>query len=190
MPPILPNGEHTFEVTSSSIGVVAREYSPGAWRPLDRIEITSLLWQDGLVEGDPEPALQQGQFDTSKAMHIRALMTLLRDARGTIHCEPSTRSIARAMTFDIETRQFRDSPLNSPRRLRNVAQRSGDGQDFERTWLTRTIAECRQWAARIVVPKVLRWHRARPLTTNAVSTTRVTKPPVGRTAGLTPSAAP
>jgi hypothetical protein len=149
VPLIPPNGEHTFEVTSSSSGELSGD-SPGAWQPLDRIEITSLLWQDGLVEGDPEPALQQGWFDTSKAMHIRALMTLLRDARE--RSIASLRSeIARAMTFDIETQQLRDSLLADLDALERT-QRSGDGQDFE-TWLTRTIAECRQWVARIVVPK-------------------------------------
>ena len=149
MPLIAPNGEHTFEVVSSSVGELSGD-SPGAWKPLDRIEITSLLWQDGLVEGDPEPAAQQGRFDASKATQIRALMTLLRDARE--RSIASLRSeVARAMTFDIETRQFRDSLLADLDAF-DRTQRSGDGPDFE-TWLARTVAECRQWAARIVVPK-------------------------------------
>jgi hypothetical protein len=148
VPLIPPNGEHTFEVTSSTVGESGD--SPGAWKPLDRIEVTSLLWQDGVVEGDPEPALQQGRFDTSKAMHIRALIQLLRDAR-----ERSIASlraeIAGATTFDIETQQLKDSLLADLDAFERT-QRSVDGQDFE-TWLTRTIAECRQWLARIVVPK-------------------------------------
>jgi uncharacterized protein YfaS (alpha-2-macroglobulin family) len=108
---------------------------------VDRIEITSLMWQDGLVEGDPEPAAQQRGFDTNRAAQIRGLLTLLRRAR-----EQSIASlrpqIARAMTFDVETQQVRDSLLADLDAFERT-HRSRDAQDFE-TWLSRTIAEHEQ----------------------------------------------
>jgi hypothetical protein len=59
--------------------------------------------------------------------------------------------IARAMTFDVETQQVRDSLLADLDAFERT-HRSRDAQDFE-TWLSRTIAEHEQWLARIIIPK-------------------------------------
>ena len=149
LPLVMPNAEYTFEVTVSSTGRVSGDTSE-AWEALDRIEITSLLWQDGLVEGDPGPAVQQRGFDTSRAAQIRALLTLLRGARED-EIASLRPQIARAMTFDIETQQGRDSLLADLDAFERT-HRSRDDQDFE-TWLARAIAEYQQWLARIVFPK-------------------------------------
>lgn len=146
LPLVLPNAEYTFEVTASSTGRASED----TWEALDRIEITSLLWQDGLVEGDPGPAVEQRRFDTSRAAQIRALLTLLRGARED-EIASLRPQIARAMTFDVETQQGRDSVLADLDAFERT-HRSRDDQDFER-WLTRTITEYQQWLARIVFPK-------------------------------------
>ena len=149
MPLILPNSELSYEITQGSGGAASGE-SPQAWQALDRIEITSVLWQDGLVEGDPEPAAQQARFDTNKAAHLRRLLDVLRGARA-----PSTPNLrtqlARVMNFDMETRQARDLLLADVDALQET-QRSRQGESFD-TWLTRAIAEYEQWLARIVLPK-------------------------------------
>ncbi len=146
LPVVMPGSEYTFELTS-----YASRKSPDSgdvWEPQDRIELTSLMWQDGLVEG--APAVLQGRFDASKAAQLRALLTRLRGGG-----QPSIASlrpeIARSMSFDPETRQFRDSLLADLDSLERTRRSSG-GQNYE-TWLAGTITKCQQWLSRIVLPK-------------------------------------
>ena len=55
---------------------------PGSspWLPLDRLEITSVLWSDGLVEGDPVPAADERALDAGTALQLGRLLTVLRAA--------------------------------------------------------------------------------------------------------------
>jgi hypothetical protein len=143
---VLPNAEYSFEVTASTGAPVSGEMSE-PWQPLDRIVVTSLMWQDGLLEGDPAPAEQQRRVDANHAAQIRSLLELLRGARDLPLATLRVR-MAQTMTFDIETRRARDSMLEDVEAFKRT-QRSRDAQDFG-TWLTSTIAEYEQWLARIV----------------------------------------
>ena len=62
----------------------------GAWLPLDRIEITSVLWSDGLVEGDVTVADDERSLDAGTAQQLDRLLVLLRDAAR----DPSARPVA------------------------------------------------------------------------------------------------
>ena len=53
LPLIQPNAEYSFEVTNNTAGLEAADGSE-TWQPLDRIELTSMMWQDGV-----ERTLQQ-----------------------------------------------------------------------------------------------------------------------------------
>jgi hypothetical protein len=50
------------------------------WLPLDRLEITSVLWSDGLVEGDPLPAADEQALDAGTAQQLTGIVALLRAA--------------------------------------------------------------------------------------------------------------
>jgi hypothetical protein len=147
-PLVLPNAEYSFEVTVSTAGVESADGSE-SWQPIDRIELTSLMWQDGVVEGDPASAAEQHAVDMRRASQIGALLALLRGAR-----ERSTASlreqIARGMSSDLETRRGRDALLED---LDTFARRgtAPDAADFK-AWQARTIAEYEQWLSRIVPP--------------------------------------
>lgn len=149
LPLVLPNAEYSFEITTSTGGLGSADGSE-TWQPLDRIEVTSLMWQDGLVEGDPASAADQRRVDVNRAAQIGALLALLRGARE--HSIASLRArIAQGMTSDLETRRGRDAVLEDLDAFERT-QRSRDGQEFG-TWLTRTIAEYEQWLARVVTSK-------------------------------------
>jgi hypothetical protein len=149
LPLVLPGAEYSFEVTTSTGGQESLDRSE-TWRALDRIEVTSLKWQDGVVEGDPASAAEQLNVDVRRAVQLHTLLALLRGARGQ-SIAALREQIARGMTSDLETRRGRDAMLKD---LDNFVSRQvpPDAPDFG-AWLTRTIAEYEQWLARIDTSK-------------------------------------
>ena len=148
MPLIPPNGDYSFEITNSTAGLQAADGSE-TWQPLDRIELTSMMWQDGVVEGDPASAAEQRGVDMRRAAQLQSLLALLRAAPG----RPLTSvraEIEKDMTSDLETRRARDSILEEVDRFVK-AQTPSTAPEF-RAWLYRTIPEYEQWLARIVKP--------------------------------------
>jgi len=147
LPLVQPNAEFIYELAAGT--GFTPEGSEDSFQPVDRIEITSVMWQDGLVEGDPEPAEQQARFDSAKALQLRTVLTALRTSRDSLATLRS--QIERVSSPDPEVQQFRAALLADLDALERT-QRSTNDQDFD-TWLARNIAECRQWLDRIVLPK-------------------------------------
>ena len=148
LPLIQANAEYSFDVTNNTLGLEAADGSE-TWQPLDRIELTSMMWQDGMVEGDPATAADQHRIDLRRAAQIESLLALLRAAPG--RPLASVRAdIAQAMNVDLEARRARDAILED---LDRFVQSQGTSTAPEfRTWLGRTIREYEQWLARIVRP--------------------------------------
>ena len=146
-PLVMPNDEYTFELLVGSVGQSSGD-DPGAWQPLDRIEVTSLMWQDGIVEGDKETARQQYAFDRQRSEHIRALLKILRGSRRSIAA--LREDISRTRPSDVELEQVRDGLIEQLDRFAGQ-HLSSDGLNFE-TWLRRTVSDQEQWLARIVFP--------------------------------------
>ena len=108
-----------------------------------------MMWQDGVVEGDPATAADQHRVDLRRAAQLEALLALLRATPG----RPLTRvraDIAQGMTSDLETRRARDSILEDLDGFIR-AETTSAAPEF-RSWLSRTIPEYEQWLARIVRP--------------------------------------
>jgi len=148
-PLIMPNGEYTFELPVGSVGQSSGD-DPGEWQPLDRVEVTSLMWQDGVVEGDKDTARQQYAFDRQRSEHIRALVKILRANRRSVAALRD--DMSRTRPPDVEMEQVRHGLMEQLDRFAHK-QLSSDGLDFE-TWLGRTVIEQEQWLARIVFPKL------------------------------------
>src|SRR5262245_45964407 len=148
LPLIQPNAEYTFDITNNTAGLEAADGSE-TWQPLDRIELTSMMWQDGVIEGDAATAADQRRIDLRRAGQIEALLVVLRAAPGrpllSLRAE-----IAQGMTVDLEARRARDSTLDELDRLIQ-SQATSTAPEF-RAWLSRTIPEYEQWLARIVRP--------------------------------------
>ena len=148
LPLIQPNTEYTFDITNNTAGNEAADGSE-TWQPLDRIELTAVMWQDGMLEGDATAAADQHRLDLRRAAQIESLLALLRAAPE----RPLTtlrEAIAQSMTLDLESRRARDSILGELDRFVQ-AQVTSTSPEF-RAWLGRTIPEYEQWLARIVKP--------------------------------------
>src|SRR5215510_1292959 len=50
------------------------------WSMLDRLEITSVTWSDGLVEGDPKPAADTRIVDSGTARQLSQIVPIFRAA--------------------------------------------------------------------------------------------------------------
>jgi hypothetical protein len=148
LPLIQPNAEYFFDVTNSTAGLEAADGSE-TWQPLDRIELTAVMWQDGLIEGDAATAADQHRIDLRRAAQLESLLALLRAAPArpltTVRAE-----IAQGMTSDLETRRARDAILEELDRFVQ-SQTTSTAPEF-RAWLRRTIPDYEQWLARIVRP--------------------------------------
>lgn len=149
--PLVPaGGEHSFDIR-----ILGSNVAPGdprqAWTPFDSLAIQSLMWQDGIVEGDREIARGQGRFDAARAANLSAFLGVLRTARAESLGSLRAR-IERTMNADAETREARDAVLADLEALESTG-RSRDGVKFD-AWLKRTIAEHQQWLSRIVLPKL------------------------------------
>ena len=148
MPLIPPNADYTFEISNNTAGLQAADGSE-TWQPLDRIELTSMMWQDGVVEGDQASAAEQRGVDMRRAEQLQSLLALLRAAPGRPLTSVRT-EIAQSMTADLETRRARDSILEEVDRFAK-AQTPSTAPEF-RAWLGRTIPEYEQWLSRIAKP--------------------------------------
>jgi hypothetical protein len=87
-PLIEPGESYDLRLGASANG--NRGNPGGGWLPLDRVEITSVLWSDGLVEGDPKPAALQTVADAGAALHLVHVLTLLRAAAQAPQAHPAS----------------------------------------------------------------------------------------------------
>ena len=149
LPLVGPHAEHTFDVP---VGTrrgpdEPQESSLG----IERFEITSLMWADGVVEGAREPAVQQHRFESGRAASLRRFVTLLGGYTGH-SMSPLQAQIAGTLDFDAETRAFREDVLADLAEMKATG-RSRQGLAFAE-WRTETIAEAQRWLARIVLPRL------------------------------------
>ena len=147
-PLIMPNGEHTFEFPAGATGQSPGD-DPGAWQPVERVEVSALMWQDGTVEGNRADADQQETLDRLRMIHLRTLLNILRGSSQSV--ATLREEIGRISAPDDETKQLKNGFIKELDRFASQ-QASSEGLDFT-PWRSRTIADLEQWLARIVFPK-------------------------------------
>ena len=147
LPLLQPGEERAFEVATSTGGRPDSPDGPDEWRAIDRIEVTSVMWQDGVVEGDPGQAVEQRSVDRRRGEHLGRMLQSLR-APILDSVEDLRRQIEEHPAPDAETRQLRDSTLASLDAFLGSATPT-DAPVF-RAWLSRVAAEYAAWLARTV----------------------------------------
>jgi hypothetical protein len=147
-PLVMPNAEHTFELSSGTMGRSSGD-DPAAWQPVDRLELTALMWQDGTVAGDQGTAAQHGAFARQRSDDIGAVLKILRGSRSIAAVREG---VSRLQSSDVELQQMRNGLIEQLNRFAQH-QLSSEGLDFN-TWRSRTIADLERWLSRIVFPKL------------------------------------
>jgi hypothetical protein len=147
LPLVLPGEQHAFEMATTTGGGPGSPDGPDEWRAIDRIEVTSVMWQDGVVEGDPGQAVEQRSVDRRRAEHLGRMVQSLR-APGVDSIDGLRRQIEEHAAPDAETRQLRDSTLASLDAF--LASATPADAPVFRAWLSRVSAEYGAWLARLV----------------------------------------
>jgi hypothetical protein len=145
LPLVQPGEQHAFEIATSTGGPASSD-GPDAWRPIDRIEVTTVMWQDGVVEGDAGQASEQRRADHWRADHLRRVVQSLGGSPPP-SIERIRQRIHELAPPDAETRQLRDSTLASLDGFL-AAGATPDAHAF-RAWVNRTYAEYAQWLGRL-----------------------------------------
>ena len=99
--PLIPAGEaYVLKLPASAN---SRGDGAGAWLPLDRLEITSVLWSDGLVEGDPMPAALEHALDAGVAQQLTGIVAVLRAAARdpSAHALPQLRGEMASLSLEV-----------------------------------------------------------------------------------------
>jgi hypothetical protein len=141
-PLVLPGDEYLFDFTM----------------PLDRFVVTSVLWDDGRVEGDPGLLADERVLDLGKAAQIRRVMKLLRDYRDVTSRQLLDELRGALMMLPVSDMATLDGAQAGMQQVKEAVLQ--DLMTFERDqpspsaetwrrWLDQTIGAYEDWFARI-----------------------------------------
>jgi hypothetical protein len=142
-PLVLPGDEYLFDLPM----------------PLDRFVVTSVLWDDGRVEGDPGLLADERVLDLGKAAQIRRVMKLLRDyrdlsvrqsldeLRGALTTLPVTEDVPTPNGAQSGMQQVKEEVLQDLMAFER-GEPSPNAETWRR-WLDQTIGAYEDWFARI-----------------------------------------
>jgi len=152
-----------------------------AWLPMDRFVITSVLWSDGLVEGDREPAADERALDAGTTNQLQRAVAVLRTAAASPAAHPpdTLRTDIAGLTIDVTaaeveaarpaigdpsllsdvraSRAMRSGMQNVKNAILNdldeftTAHRAADAAVYD-TWLGAMVAKFDGWRQRLVKP--------------------------------------
>jgi len=152
-----------------------------AWLPMDRFVITSVLWSDGLVEGDREPAADERALDAGTTNQLQRAVAVLRTAAASPAAHPpdTLRTDIAGLTIDVTaaeveaarpaigdpsllsdvraSRAMRSGMQNVKNAILNdldeftTAHRAADAAVYDK-WLGAMVAKFDGWRQRLVKP--------------------------------------
>ena len=177
---IAPGESYDLRFEASANG--NRRGASDAWLPMDRFVITSVLWSDGLVEGEQEPAASEHALDAGTANQLQRAVAVLRAAAAAPGAHPpdALRGEIAALVIDVTAAEVEaargsltDPSLLPPDRARGT-MRSGmqnvknailnDLDEFVAVhraaspavyaeWLTAMVAKFDGWRQRLARPR-------------------------------------
>jgi hypothetical protein len=152
-----------------------------AWLPMDRFVITSVLWSDGLVEGDREPAADERALDAGTTNQLQRAVAVLRTAAASPAAHPpdTLRTDIAGLTIDVTaaeveaarpaigdpsllsdvraSRAMRSGMQNVKNAILNdldeftTAHRAADAAVYDK-WLGAMVAKFDGWRQRLIKP--------------------------------------
>ena len=166
-----------FEATANG----NRRGESDAWLPMDRFVITSVLWSDGLVEGDREPAADERALDAGTTNQLQRAVAVLRTAAAAPAAHPpdTLRTDIAGLTIDVTaaeveaarpaigdpsllsdvraSRAMRSGMQNVKNAILNdldeftTAHRAADAAVYDK-WLGAMVAKFDGWRQRLIKP--------------------------------------
>jgi hypothetical protein len=132
-PLILSGQEYAFELAISN-----KNGNP--WRTLDHVVITSVMWDDGAVDGDPKPAVQEQAGARGRAIQLRTLVNALTSGNATL-------ATLRAAFIALDGS---DRALENARKdaLMDLNRLQDAGIESVSIWVAQKTAEYSDWLSR------------------------------------------
>jgi hypothetical protein len=130
----LSGQEYTFELTISN-------KDGDAWRTLDRIVLTSVMWDDGTVDGDPQPAIHERVLARNRAFQLQSLLKTLTSRHAT-RFGPVRAAFTALDRSDRSLENARSEALTDPNRLQHA------GAEAMNAWVAMKITEYSAWQSR------------------------------------------
>ena len=160
--PLIAPGE-TYTVRIGATAAAGREGASTEWSKLDRFVITSVVWSDGLVEGNPKPAAEEKARDAGTAQQLERVVALLRAAAQApqSHAAAALRAEIAALPVAVPPQESAAISAIGLQNAKNAIL--NDLDEFARTvgasdpaayagWLAASIAKFEGWRRRIVAP--------------------------------------
>jgi hypothetical protein len=100
--PLIAPGE-TYDMRFAASANARARGASDAWLPMDRFVITSVLWSDGLIEGDPAPAASERALDAGTLNQLQRAVAVLRTAAAAPSAHPpdALRTDISALGLDV-----------------------------------------------------------------------------------------
>jgi len=177
---LIPPGE-TYTLRFDATANGNRGGGSDAWLPMDRFVITSVLWSDGLVEGEREPAADERALDAGTTNQLRRAIAVLRTAAASPGAHPpeTLRAEITALAIDVTGDEvaaarasFSDPSLLTDDHVRSAmrsgmqnvknailndldeyvtVRRAATGASYAE-WLTAMVTKFDGWRQRLVTP--------------------------------------
>ena len=112
-----------------------------SWRTLDRIVLTSVVWDNSAVDGDPQPAMQERTLARSRAVQLQTVLKTLRSRHATSF------SMLRA-AFAALDRSDRGLDNARGEALTDLTKLEHAGADALNRWVVTKITEYSAWLSR------------------------------------------
>jgi hypothetical protein len=156
-PLIQPGEAFTFDVPTSVRPGVDGSPTPA---PVDQLSITSVSWDDGTVDGDPEPAASERALAAGSVRQLAQVLVVLREAGDPLRplAMPELRDRIAALSIDVDPADASEVPATQMKagmqQVRQLAIADLDAylKQSEREapplWLSQTITAYEQWLER------------------------------------------
>jgi hypothetical protein len=158
-PAMTPGGSYTFDIPLTS----GRKTDDGAWAPapLDVIEIDSVFWEDGSIDGAPNVVSARIPSESGQRLQLTRVTEILRHAIKEVDADTGLLARIRMEIQALSDREEGQLPdaqtgmrLAKTAALADVARferdrSTADDSAAVRRWLTSTIDRYERWMARL-----------------------------------------
>ena len=143
-PLVLAGKEYAYNFSLSGVDRDGVE----AWPAVERVVVSAVIWDDGLVEGDRAVADQERTFRPGRAAEVKRVVAVFRWAVRDPHGPSLTDLRARIEALPVmdSIRNEALSDLDSYRRAHGDADATA-----LKAWLAETISAYEEWVARLRV---------------------------------------
>jgi hypothetical protein len=141
-PLVAAKSDYTYELMTSNTRTDGADAA--GWATIDRLAITAVLWEDGLVEGEAWPIEQDRRIHATRHKQLATVLQTIAEARSPSDLRAALQRFIE--DSDTTSRQLAETVLED---LNTFDRSATSGTPAYRQWLESKAAEYREWLVRI-----------------------------------------